>query len=698
MQTLFMVPIGLDAGLTTVSLGLTRAFENQGLKVCFLDPITHRLRSLNKKLLSRVLAQSKEPLPIEFVETLLSQNQKDQILEFLLAYFDHWVKEVDIVVVQGIVLSQRYSYASQLNFEMAQALDAQTIFVMNPGNHSLQAISEQIEIAAQPYGGVESEKSLGCMFNKVGAPIDRYGNARIDLFDLGEHAQEKQKIFDKCSVFKKKNFKLLGCFPWKRHLMALRVKDIQNHLEATCLHEGKIVQNRVLHFAIAGSGVENMAKILKADTMVLTSGDRSDVILATCLAYLSKRSIAALLLTGGYLPGPNTKQLCEAAIRRGLPILSVKTDSLRTAISLQNLSMEIPEDDHERREMVKEFIAHFVDAKWIRKLSAAYPKHELSPPAFRFQLIEKARKADRKIILPEGEEPRILSAARICVERKIARIALLGDQDRVFRLAKDYDVPMGNGVEFINCEEVRERYVHPFVELRKHKGVGEKEAREYLTDNTTLATMILHSGEVDGLVAGIGQTTAKTILPALKLIKTKPGVKLVSSIFFMCLPTQVLVYGDCAVNQNPTAEELADIAVQSSASAEKFGIVPRIAMISYSTGRSGSGASVEKVEKATELIKKGWPHLVVDGPLQYDAAFTPQVAKKKAPNSPVAGKATVYIFPDLDTANTTYKAVQQSTHILSIGPILQGLKRPVNDLSRGASVEDIVFTIAITGS
>ena len=257
-------------------------------------------------------------------------------------------------------------------------------------------------------------------------------------------------------------------------------------------------------------------------------------------------------------------------------------------------------------------------------------------------------------------------------------------------------LPIGEGIEIVDSDEIREKYVNPFTQLRKHKGVSEKEARDYLQDSVTLATMMLAEGDVDGLVAGVTQTTAHTILPALKLIKTKPGFKLVSSVFFMCLPTQVLVYGDCAVNQNPSAEELSDIAIQSADSAERFGIPARIAMVSYSTGKSGTGEDVTKVEDATHLIKQKRPDLIVDGPLQYDAAFSQDVAKKKAPESPVAGQATVYIFPDLNTANTTYKAVQRSANVLSIGPMLQGLKKPVNDLSRGATIDDIVFTIAIT--
>ncbi|WP_420422334.1 phosphate acetyltransferase [Simkania sp.] len=695
-HTLLMAPIGLGVGLATVSSGLVRALENQGLKVSFLDPVTHDRRAGEKVCKETALSQVDKPLPIQCVESLLSQGEEAQVLEFLVAHYAHHAKDADIVVIQGIISTQLRGYAPQLNFDIAQALDAEVIFVIAQGKNTPETLSEQIEIAAQPYGGVGHAKTLGCMINKVGAPVDKYGNARIDLFDPIESAQDASEAMTKCAVFKKKNFRLLGCFPWERRLMALRVKDIQKHLGAMVISEGKMNENRVMHLAFAAATVENMAKILKPETMVVTSGDRSDAIVAACLSYLNGTNLAALVLSGGYLPGENTQKLCQEARKMGLPILSVQTDSLRTAISLENLNIEVPEDDVERQEMIKEFVARNIDKKWIEELGATHPQRYLSPPAFRYMLIEKAQKAHRKIVLPEGEESRILRAAGICARRKIAKIVLLGNREKVERLAEEHNVPLGEWVEVIDPCSVREKYVPALVELRKHKGVTEKDAYEYLSDEVMLGTMMLATGDVDGLVAGATHTTAHTILPALKVIKTKPDTKLVSSVFFMCLPSQVLVYGDCAVNQNPTAQELADIAVQSADSAERFGIPARVAMISYSTGKSGTGADVEKVEEATRLAREKRPDLLIDGPLQYDAAFTPDVAKKKAPDSPVAGKATVYVFPDLNTANTTYKAVQRSANVLSIGPMLQGLKKPVNDLSRGATVADIVFTIAIT--
>lgn len=322
----------------------------------------------------------------------------------------------------------------------------------------------------------------------------------------------------------------------------------------------------------------------------------------------------------------------------------------------------------------------------------------LSPAAFMHQIVSRARKASSRIILPEGDDARIVRAAIKCQERGIAKCILLGNPDEVTRLARAHGIDqLPDGLEIISpSPALREKYVAPMVELRKHKGMTDLVARAQLEDITVLATMMLAVGEVDGLVSGAVHTTANTIRPALQLIKTRPETSIVSSIFFMLLPDQVVLYGDCAINQQPDPQALASIAIESAESAKAFGIEPRVAMLSYSTGSSGNGSDVEKVREATSLVKKLRPDLLVDGPLQYDAATTMDVAKSKAPDSPVAGQANVLVFPDLNTGNTTYKAVQRTAKVLCVGPMLQGLRRPVNDLSRGALVDDIVYTIALT--
>ncbi|STY63856.1 Phosphate acetyltransferase [Mannheimia haemolytica] len=380
-----------------------------------------------------------------------------------------------------------------------------------------------------------------------------------------------------------------------------------------------------------------------------------------------------------------------------MPVFRIEGNTWQTALSLQSFSLEVPVDDKERIAAIKEYMASKFNVGFIDEVSkAATRARRLSPAAFRYQLTEYARQAKKRIVLPEGDEPRTVKAAALCAERGIAECVLLANPTDVQRVAEAQGVVLGKGVTIIDPASIRENYVDRLVELRKAKGMTEVVAREQLLDTVVLGTMMLEANEVDGLVSGAVHTTANTIRPPMQIIKTAPGSSIVSSIFFMLLPDQVLVYGDCAVNPDPTAEQLAEIAIQSAESAKAFGIDPRVAMISYSTGTSGSGADVEKVKEATRIAQEKRPDLIIDGPLQYDAAIMEDVARSKAPNSPVAGKATVFVFPDLNTGNTTYKAVQRSADLVSIGPMLQGMRKPVNDLSRGALVDDIVYTIALT--
>ncbi|MDR2732792.1 MAG: phosphate acetyltransferase [Fibromonadaceae bacterium] len=323
-------------------------------------------------------------------------------------------------------------------------------------------------------------------------------------------------------------------------------------------------------------------------------------------------------------------------------------------------------------------------------------EHRMSPPEFRNFLIKKAQKYKAKIVLPEGAEPRTVRAAILTLERQIAIPILIAKRADVEKTAATICMSLPPDLEIIDPENIAPKYVPMLAELRKSKGMTEEQAKKMLTDSVWVGTMMVKAGDADGLVSGAAHSTADTVRPALTIIKPRKGTSLISSAFFMCLPTQVLVYGDCAINTNPNADDLAQIAIQCADTARDFGIVPRVAMLSYSTGESGKGEDVDKVKEATQKVKELRPDIEIDGPMQYDAAIMESVARTKAPNSHIAGRATVFVFPDLNTGNTTYKAVQRSANTVSIGPMLQGLAKPVNDLSRGALVDDIVYTIAIT--
>jgi len=686
-HTLMLVPTSLGVGLITVGLGLERAIANQGIRVTLFKPIaTHPDETL-----------APIGVTVTRVEQLLSTGRLDELLEDIVAAYEKLSTQVDVVLVQGLISTSDYPYASRLNSEIARALSAEVILVAAPGNKSSEQLAKQIEITIDAYGGPANRHLLGCIINKINAPVDRQGRSPIELVQL-EKAQTSQDLesYAKDYSFRNKTFRLLGGIPWQPRLIAPRVKDIADFLAAKVIHAGDMATRRILRMSLCARSLPNMTNALTPGTLVITAGDRSDIILATCMAALSGVKIAALLLTGDYPPDTNIMKLCHQALHSGLPILSVKTDSFQTTSTLQMMPTEIPLDDTERIEFVRDYIASHIEPAWIKDLAKAHGERLLSPAAFRYQLVEKARKANRRIVLPEGTEPRTLAAASLCAERGIAKCVLLGEPEEIQRVAKDNGINLHADLQIVDPKLHSQIYLKRLVELRQHKGMNEILAREQLQNSIVLGTLMLEQGEVDGLVSGALHTTADTIRPALQLIKTAPQAKLVSSVFFMCLPEQVLIYGDCAVNPNPDAEQLADIAIQSADSAKIFGITPRVAMISYSTGESGSGHDVDKVRQATQLVKTKRPDIIIDGPLQYDAALIESVAKSKAPQSPVAGKATVVIFPDLNTGNTTYKAVQRSADVLSIGPMLQGLRKPVNDLSRGATVEDIVYTIALT--
>jgi phosphate acetyltransferase len=603
-----------------------------------------------------------------------------------------------VVLVEGLVPTRKHQFANALNYEIAKTLNAEIVFVMALGNDSPAQLKERIELTQSSFGGSKNKNITGVIINKLNAPVDEQGRTRPDLSEIFDDSNKASVAnIDPKQLFANSPLPVLGCVPWSFELIATRAIDMCRHLNAEIVNEGEIQTRRVKSVTFCARSIPHMLEHFRPGSLLVTSADRPDVLVAACLAAMNGIEIGAILLTGGYDIDARINQLCERAFQTGLPVFMVKTNTWQTSLSLQSFNLEVPSDDTQRIERVSEYVASHIDADWIESLTAASERsRRLSPPAFRYQLTELARKAGKRIVLPEGDEPRTVKAASICAERGIATCVLLGNPEEIKRVAAAQGVVLNSGIEIIDPEVARKNYIARLVELRKNKGMTEVVAEEQLEDNVVLGTMMLEGGEVDGLVSGAVHTTANTIRPPLQLIKTAPNSSLVSSVFFMLLPEQVLVYGDCAINPDPDAEQLAEIAIQSADSAQAFGIDPRVAMISYSTGNSGAGSDVEKVREATRIAQAKRPDLVIDGPLQYDAAIMADVAKSKAPDSPVAGRATVFIFPDLNTGNTTYKAVQRSADLISIGPMLQGMRKPVNDLSRGALVDDIVYTIALT--
>ncbi len=684
MQTFFIAPTGFGVGLTSTSLGLLRALERGGLKVGFFKPIAqHHPGDQGPERSSELVARTHgltppPPMPLTQVERLLGDDQLDELLEACVQRFQQAAQGKDVVIVEGMVPTRQVSYAAQVNQQLARSLDADVILVSSPGDESLSAFADRIEIQAQTFGGIGNAKVAGVIINKI----------RSEQFVEDLRAQT--------TLLRNPEFRLLGLVPWQDALNALRVRDVAELMGAQVVNAGEQDTRRMHSIVLCARAVPNTVPLLQPGVLVVTPGDRDDIIMAASLAALNGVPLAGLLLCSNFAPDVRILDLCRGALQSGLPVLTVETGSYDTATRLNRMNREIPVDDRERAEQVTDFVASHLDQDWLRARCGTPREPRLSPPAFRYRLVQRAQAANKRIVLPEGAEPRTVRAAAICQARGIARCVLLAKPEDVHEVARVQGVELPEGLEILDPASLRQRYVAPMVELRKSKGLNEPMALAQLEDPVVLGTMMLAEGHVDGLVSGAINTTANTIRPALQLIKTAPGYKLVSSVFFMLLPEQVLVYGDCAVNPDPNAQELAEIALQSAASAEAFGIPPRVAMISYSTGSSGSGAEVEKVREATRLAREARPDLAIDGPLQYDAAAIESVGRQKAPDSPVAGRATVFIFPDLNTGNTTYKAVQRSANCVSVGPMLQGLRKPVNDLSRGALVDDIVYTIALT--
>jgi len=677
-RTLLLAPAGHQAGLTTVCLGLVRALDQNGVRVAYAKPISTRGgdRSIELVELGSSLVPP-TPIPRQRVEDMLAIGDDQTLMEEVVALCSAAAEHADVLVVEGMVPEPGMVFSSRVNALVKKALDAELVLVAAPSNQTPEELSHALSIAARGFGEADEGTQYCCVINRI--PVDG---------PTGVAPWRKAALAE--------NLNPIALIHTEEQLRAPRVLDMARWLGARVINAGDMERRRFRDVKLCAMTVPHAIKVFAPGVLIITPADRDDIILAASLSVLDGLKLAGLVLTGGVAPNERVMELCQPAFDAGLPVLWVETGSFQTATSVGTMDRKIPDDDKRRVELTMATIAEHFDRKWLGELVAHQRATRLSPPAFRHKLVQDARADRRRIVLPEGNEPRTIAAAAIVEERRIAHCVLIGNPDEIRQQAKKSGVHLPESVEIIDPAAAAPRYVEPLVEARKARGMTPDRAATELSDNIMIGTMMMHLGEADGLVSGAIHTTAHTIRPALQIIKTAPGAHLVSSVFFMCLPNEVLVFGDCAVNPNPTAEQLADIAIQSADTAKAFGIEPRVAMLSYSTGVSGGGEDVEKVKQATDIAKKLRPDLLLDGPLQYDAAIMPDVARTKAPDSPVAGRATVFIFPDLNTGNVTYKAVQRSANVVSMGPVLQGLARPVNDLSRGCLVEDIVFTITIT--
>ncbi|HEB70107.1 MAG TPA: phosphate acetyltransferase [Desulfobulbus sp.] len=610
----------------------------------------------------------------------IATGEERRLFREIVTRFKQAEEQCDFLLCEGpdiTHLSDAFDY--DVSIRIARELGTPALYVASGYRASVPQLLETIKVA---------EKS----FRQLQCPLLAVMVNRVDPAILDTAEDELRSQCDSGVT--------IDLLPEVESLASPTMEEIVAALQAQWFSGPKTrLQRDVRAFKVAAMGPDNFLEHIEKDDLIITPGDRPDIILTTLGAIASKNypSPVGLLLSGGLIPAPSVIRLLEGLNEMAIPIYRVGTDTYTTAMNVAGVQGRLcPENERKIALALGMFEAH-ADIAALEEKIRVTPSSTMSPLMFEYSLFQRARQERKHIVLPEGDDDRILQAAEILRLRDVVDLTILGEENTLRARAATLGLKL-EGVHFIDpgTSPLREKFTQTFFELRRHKGITLEAARDTMSDVSYFGTMMVHLDMADGMVSGAAHTTAHTIRPAFQFIRTPPDVLIVSSVFLMCMQTRVLVYGDCAVNPNPDSEQLAEIAISSARTAKMFGIEPMVAMLSYSSGTSGTGADVDRVREATEIARQRRPDLMIDGPIQYDAAIDETVAGKKMPDSKVAGKATVFIFPDLNTGNNTYKAVQRASGAVAIGPVLQGLNKPVNDLSRGCQVADIINTVAIT--
>ena len=610
----------------------------------------------------------------------MAAGRHDEVLKAILDRYKALEAECDFVLCEGTDYTGVSSaFEFDFNAAVAKNLGAPILPVLSGRERSVDEIHNAIQVAREVF------QARGC--DVVATIVNRATAANPDELAaaLGAARADDEPVF---------------VIPEDAALSRPSVGDVGRELGARLLHgTPDSLRRDVGHVTVASMNLTHFLERLAPGSLVLTSGDRADILLGGFVANRSAAAsgLAGIILTGGLSPAVKIRHLISGLSDESLPVLAVDTDTYEAATQVRDVRAWLSAENESKVARALGLFEARVGAEALEaRINVARPTR-MTPLMFEYELMSRAARVRKRIVLPEGEEERILRAADILVKRGTAEIVLLGDETLIRRRISAMALDLGD-VEVIDPTQAPqlEAYAAELHRLRRHRGVTPERALDMMRDRSYFGTMMVYMGDVDAMVSGAVTTTAHTIRPAFEFIRTRPDVSVASSVLFMCMRDRVLVYADCAVVPEPTAEELADIAISSATTAQMFGIEPRIAMLSYSTGDSGAGAEVERVRAATALVRARRPDLPVEGPIQYDAAVDAVVARTKIPDSEVAGRATVLVFPDLNSGNNAYKAVQRSGGAVVVGPVLQGLNKPVNDLSRGASVGDIVKTVAIT--
>ena len=686
-RSVYIITPSNQSGKSIISLGLMQMLQRTTPKVAFFKPVVEDKEEKDNHI-DAVLSHFK--IPMEYEEAyafsrselneLRNQGRINYVYDEIIEKYKKLEERFDFVLVEGSDFNEETSvFEVDFNASLATSLGMPALLVIKDNFDSCDELVEHVQLQLHSFIA-KNIKIIGVFVSRCTKDVVK-----------AEKALKARLPKDL----------IVALIPNSEELGHPTMKEIADELKAHVLFGNDKLDTIARNSIIGGMQLANYLNRISPDCVAVMPGDRSDLVIGTMLANMSPNypRVAGLVLTGGFLPERSVVNLMDGT-QQTLPVLAVSTGTFETASRIANIQPKIYAGNEYKIRLAIEIFESSVGTDALSERINSVKSEAITPIMFQHNLLVKAKKAQKHIVLPESEDERILKAASRLAKDRIAHLTLLGKADEVKLKVKElglyWDDERIQIVDPLNSKKY-EQYYTTLHELRKSKGMELNAAADLMTDSSYYGTMMVYQGDADGMVSGAAHTTAHTIKPALQFVKTRQGFNTVSSVFFMLLPDRVVLYGDCAIVPNPTAEQLAEIAISSADSARTFGIdTPRVAMLSYSSGSSGTGEEVEKVRAATKLVKERRPDILVEGPIQYDAAVDPVVGRSKMPGSEVAGQANVLIFPDLNTGNNTYKAVQRETGALAVGPMLQGLNKPINDLSRGATIEDIYNTVVIT--
>ncbi|MCG7856553.1 phosphate acetyltransferase [Flavihumibacter sp.] len=688
-RTIFIATAEPYSGKSIVALGVVNMLLGKARKVGYFKPIINDDPKEKKDIDIETLVNH-FGLQIPYEDTYaftrqqamrqMESESRGELIETVIRKVKKLEERYDFTVIEGSdYLGEGTAFEFETNVTIAKNLNAAVIIVVSG-----------------------SGKSTSQLINSVQTLLRNFRTRDIQVLAVVANKVKKEMVDDVHDLLSSQlnHDTILAVIPENKDLQNPTMKEIYEQIGGKLILGENELNNQVDNFVTGAMQLPSFLNYITENCLIVTPGDRGDIIIGAIQANLSANypKIAGIVLTAGIEPDKPVLRLVEG-LPSVLPIISVQTGTFGTTTQLGSINSRITADNKKKIQLAISTFEKYVDVKALDEKIITFKPEGITPHMFQYQLAKRAKSKIKHIVLPEGNDDRIIKAAARLINQELVELTILGDPAEIAATVKRLGLTLDlHKIRIINPahSEHYEDYVETLYELRKNKNVTMEMAHDLMTDVSYFGTMMVYKGHADGMVSGAIHTTQHTIRPALQFVKTKPGISTVSSVFFMCLPDRVSVFGDCAVNPDPTAEQLAEIAISSAESSQRFGIEPRIAMLSYSSGSSGEGADVEKVRQATAIVKQKRPDLKVEGPIQYDAAVDPSVGRQKLPGSEVAGQASVLIFPDLNTGNNTYKAVQRETGALAIGPMLQGLNKPINDLSRGCTVDDIFNTVIIT--